>query len=134
MKLKNNKKGFTLVELVIVIAVIAILAAVLIPTFGGVINNARESAAKQEASSLKTGILVEYAEKGGFEDYCVEYANEDGATYTLADPIVAGGEATFGDYISGEDIEITITADSITYTTATGYDVVITANDITVTK
>lgn len=42
MKL-NKKRGFTIVELIIVIAVIAILAAVLIPTFGGLINNAQEA-------------------------------------------------------------------------------------------
>ena len=41
---RNNKKGFTIVELVIVIAVIAILAAVLIPTFSGIIAKANESA------------------------------------------------------------------------------------------
>ena len=46
---KNNKKGFTIVELVIVIAVIAILSAVLIPTFTGVVKSAKESAAKNEA-------------------------------------------------------------------------------------
>lgn len=46
----NNikKKGFTLVELVIVIAVVAILAAVLIPTFSGIITKAEISADKQE--------------------------------------------------------------------------------------
>ena len=37
---KLNKKVFTIVELVIVIAVIAILAAVLIPTFSNVIEKA----------------------------------------------------------------------------------------------
>ena len=42
-KMKKNSKGFTIVELVIVIALIAILAAVLIPTFSNVINNAHES-------------------------------------------------------------------------------------------
>ena len=36
--MKRNKKGFTIVELVIVIAVIAILAAVLIPTFSSLIR------------------------------------------------------------------------------------------------
>lgn len=51
MKRKNNKKGFTIVELVIVIAVIAILAAVLIPTFSGVVKKANESAALQEATN-----------------------------------------------------------------------------------
>lgn len=49
MKNLKNKKGFTIVELVIVIAVIAILAAVLIPTFSNVIADAKESAALQNA-------------------------------------------------------------------------------------
>lgn len=48
---KTRKKGFTIVELVIVIAVIAILAAVLIPTFSGVIERAKQSNAMQSARS-----------------------------------------------------------------------------------
>lgn len=55
---KLNKKGFTLVELVIVIAVIAILAAVLIPTFSNVINKANESAAMQKATAAYTNWLA----------------------------------------------------------------------------
>ena len=47
----NNRKGFTIVELVIVIAVIAILAGVLIPTFAGIVKNAKESKALQEAQN-----------------------------------------------------------------------------------
>ena len=46
---RNNKKGFTIVELVIVIAVIGILAGVLIPTFSGIIGQANQSAADQAA-------------------------------------------------------------------------------------
>jgi len=42
--MNKNKKGFTIVELVIVIAIIAILAAILIPTFGSVIRTAQTSA------------------------------------------------------------------------------------------
>lgn len=58
-KMKNKlKKGFTIVELVIVIAVIAILAAVLIPTFSSITNSARESAALQEAKSGSETILA----------------------------------------------------------------------------
>jgi len=48
---KCNKKGFTLVELVIVIAVIAILAGVMIATFSNVVEKANSSKALQEAKS-----------------------------------------------------------------------------------
>lgn len=54
----KNKKGFTIVELVIVIAVIAILAAVLIPTFSGVIQKSNESSALQEATSTMKSTLA----------------------------------------------------------------------------
>ncbi len=55
----KSKKGFTIVELVIVIAVIAILAAVLIPTFSTVINNAHKSSAVQEAKAALDVISME---------------------------------------------------------------------------
>ena len=55
---KTRKKGFTIVELVIVIAVIAILAAVLIPTFSGVVTRAKKSAAESDARNAMTQDLV----------------------------------------------------------------------------
>ena len=51
---KNNRKGFTIVELVIVIAVIAVLATVLVPTFGNVIEKANKSKDLQAAKSAYT--------------------------------------------------------------------------------
>ena len=59
---KTRKKGFTIVELVIVIAVIAILAAVLIPTFTGVIQNARTSSAQSQARNLWVQYTAEQAQ------------------------------------------------------------------------
>jgi prepilin-type N-terminal cleavage/methylation domain-containing protein len=56
---KLNKKGFTIVELVIVIAVIAILAAVLIPTFSAVIQKANQNAAMQAARNAFTTWLAD---------------------------------------------------------------------------
>lgn len=61
--LKKMKKAFTITELVIVIAVIAILAAVLIPTFTTVVDKANESAAMQEAKSEWTTCSAEIATK-----------------------------------------------------------------------
>lgn len=54
----KNRKGFTIVELVIVIAVIAILAAVLIPTFSGVIAKANASSSLQLATSTMKATLA----------------------------------------------------------------------------
>ena len=56
--MRNNKKGFTIVELVIVIAVIAILAAVLIPTFSSITQSAKEFAAQQQAKSGLNAVLA----------------------------------------------------------------------------
>ncbi len=58
MKRNNQKRGFTIIELVIVIAVIAILAAVLIPTFSGVVDKAKESKALQEVSNAYKATLA----------------------------------------------------------------------------
>ena len=58
---RNNKKGFTIVELVIVIAVIAILAAVLIPTFAGIINKAQQSSDIQAVRQMNTALTAAFA-------------------------------------------------------------------------
>jgi type IV pilus assembly protein PilA len=55
---KMNKKGFTIVELVIVIAVIAILAAVIVPTFSTVVTKANESKALQEVRNAYNATLA----------------------------------------------------------------------------
>ena len=70
---KSNKKGFTIVELVIVIAVIAILAAVLIPTFASVTNRAKESKAMQQARIAYENYLADHADKADLKkDICIE--------------------------------------------------------------
>ena len=57
--MKNTKKSaFTIVELVIVIAVIAILSAVLIPTFGSIIKDANKAADQVTASTLTSELHV----------------------------------------------------------------------------
>lgn len=57
MKL-NKRKGFTVVELVIVIAIIATLAAVLIPTFAGLVRRANISKDTQLVRNLNTALTA----------------------------------------------------------------------------
>ena len=86
----TNKKGFTIVELVIVIAVIAILAAVLIPTFSNLIKKANESSDVQAVRQMNTILAAEGAvEKNNIFDVfdALHESNLDAKDYK---PLVKG--------------------------------------------
>ena len=54
----NNRKGFTLIELIVVIAIIAILSAVLIPQMSGFTQRAKDSNTLSEAKNIATTYSV----------------------------------------------------------------------------
>lgn len=54
--LKKNKKGFTLIEMLIVVVIIGILAAVILPKMGSSSRTARVNACKANVTSINTGI------------------------------------------------------------------------------
>ena len=74
MKLREIRKknthnaGFTLLELVIVLAVIAILSAILIPTFTDVISRAKETAARQNCRTVAQQYMLYRLEEGDSSD------------------------------------------------------------------
>ena len=57
--MKNKRRGFTVVELVIIIAVVAILAAVLIPTYVNLVKKSNEANAQVEAKNLISEMLTD---------------------------------------------------------------------------
>ena len=76
MKKRFQTRGFTIVELVIVIAVIAILAAVLIPTFGSIVDKAKDSKAIQEAKNAYTQHMIDNAADAEMARYYVFKADK----------------------------------------------------------
>lgn len=57
--MRNNKRGFTITELIIVIAIIAILAAILIPTFARLVDEANKSANLADARAIYNEYLMQ---------------------------------------------------------------------------
>lgn len=63
----QNQKGFTLIELIVVIAIIVILATIILININGYINKGKDAAAKEDMSTLLTDATSFYATKGTFD-------------------------------------------------------------------
>lgn len=63
---RNHKKGFTLVELLVVIGIIGILAAMVLPKFTGYVDKAKEKQALSVLRSIHTEMVAYYAENGDY--------------------------------------------------------------------
>lgn len=112
LKKLNNKKGFTLMEMLIVVAIIAVLVAIAIPVFNGALTKSKEAADVANVRALyaewQVGILTE--NKGIPTDKAAFLKGPDGNGTT---------EFTFN-YADGDNPKLTYTKDdkggSIKYT------------------
>ena len=112
--MKNTKRGFTIVELVIVIAVIAILAAILIPVFSSVVESANEKSRQAEIKNTFTAYTAQEAMDGtATTDKIADfYYTEDGTTFYTFDGKVAMKDKDTAIAASDVGAQVTLTEDN----------------------
>ncbi len=109
-----RKKGFTLIEFVVVILVVAILAAVAIPIMRGRIDAAKWSEGKRMAGTVATALRTFAAEEGedaaltgtAFSSWNVDLGFAVGE---LTGTYFSDGDFTISDFVYGPPLEFTIT-------------------------
>lgn len=107
----KKRKGFMLLELIIVVAIIGILAAVAIPNLVGMTDEAKVSKIQSDLSTIGTAMEVYHVKKGGtYPDNLSVLAGDNGYLKKVPEPPTGASK-----YTIGNKGEVTCTFNGVTY-------------------
>lgn len=84
----DSKRGFTLVELLVVLSILALLLTLAYPKYFSSVDRAKESALKQTLNTIREGIDQYYADTGKYPDSLEELVDKKYVNKLPYDPIV----------------------------------------------
>jgi prepilin-type N-terminal cleavage/methylation domain-containing protein len=114
---KNVKAGFSLVEMLVVIAVIGIIAAIAVPTIGNITSQANSSKAKRNAQSLASVCASAVAAGATFESTSVADIVDDLVDSGVFGSADSGFDTTLFKVPNVSEIEKTNAAQHLSYDT-----------------
>ena len=88
-KMRKNKKGFTLTELIVVVAILGVLAVIATPIIGNQLNNARTNGDLATARTLNNALSIAIAEGDAGVTFIAGTGAIDSSTTALRDGIRA---------------------------------------------
>ena len=113
--MKMNKKGITLVEVIVVLLIMGILAGIVVTTYTGYLDRAHEQTAMVEARAVYLAALTlyneKYAESTEFDEELdtTEVTTLAGVTGTLNSITVEDGKVTAAEYKASNKIVLKYT-------------------------
>ena len=100
--MKTTRKGFTLIELIVVIAIIGVLAAILVPAMLGWVKKSKIQAANADAKTIMTNINagIEELDEEGYDAIADNWYDLNGINEAATNDLIKQYASYYGDTLN----------------------------------